>query len=148
MWAELCLTHHHMRGSSCHFKKKPTIDFLPGEENKDNVIFQQELIVFCLFFHCLNVSSRNSIIQCHPEMFPVHLSILKYNKLVIQPESKFNKMFKWLLIYIFKPTQICPLAKINLMNKKNCIFGLRFKEKRKTSYLSLLAQCYYVIYAI
>lgn len=30
-------------------KKKPTVDFLPGGENKDNVIFQQELIVFCLF---------------------------------------------------------------------------------------------------
>lgn len=81
MWALLCLTHHHMRGSSCHFKKKNIADFLPGGENKDNVIFKQDLIVlgvFCLFFPLSEcITAKNSIIQCHTQM---HLSILKYDE--------------------------------------------------------------------
>lgn len=40
------------------------------------------------------------------------------------------------LLYVFKPTQIPLLAKINLMNKQNGTLGLRFMEKVKAFIIS------------
>lgn len=152
MWAVLCLTHHHMRGSSCHLKKKKKKTLLTFSlvEKIRTMSFPAGFncfVFFCLFFPLSEcITAKNSIIQCHTEM---HVSMLKYDEPSRLFSLRASLITHWNgFLYIFKPTQICPLAEINLMNKQNCIFGLKFKEMRKTSYLSLLARCYYVIYAI